>query len=47
MVEICQRVLDECEVPVEWALGVVVPIFMGKDDIMNCSCHENVKLFEH
>ena len=29
------------------ALSIVVPIFKGKGDIMNCSCNRAVKLFEH
>ena len=37
--EIYQRVLDVFEMPVEWALCIVVPIFKGKGDIRNCSCH--------
>ena len=33
--------------PVEWVLSIVAPIFMGKDDIRNCSCNRAVKLLEH
>ena len=33
MDEICQRVLDGFVIPVEWALGIVVAIFIGKVDI--------------
>ena len=32
--------------PVEWALGIMVPIFNGKGDIRNCSYY-TVKLLEH
>ena len=39
MAEICQKVLDGFGMPAEWALSMVVPIFKGKGDIMNCSCH--------
>ena len=31
----------------ELALSIVVPIFKGKGDIRNSSCHRAVKLFEH
>ena len=47
MAEICQKVLDGFRMPVEWVLSVVVPIFKGKGDIRNCSCHRTVKLLEH
>ena len=33
--------------PAELALSIVVPIFKGKGDIMNCSCYGAVKLLEH
>ena len=48
MAEICQipRWMD-FEMPVEWALRIVVPIFKGKGDIGNCSCNRAVKLLEH
>ena len=32
--------------PAEWA-SIVVPIFKGKGNIRNCSCHRSVKLPEH
>ena len=33
--------------PVECTLSIVVPIFKGKGDIINCSCHRAVKLIEY
>ena len=47
MVKICQKVQDGFGMPVEWSLSIVVPIFMGKGDIRNCSCHRAEKLLEH
>ena len=39
------QVIDEiCQSSVEWALNIVVPIFIGKDDIRNCCCYGVVKL---
>ena len=35
------------EMPVEWALSIVVPIFKEKGDIRNFSCYRAVKLLEH
>ena len=45
MVELCQGVLDG-RVPDDWALSVVVPIFKGKGDAMNCIAYRGVKLLE-
>ena len=36
MLQFCQRVLDEKGIPDEWKTSVVVPIFKGKGDVMNC-----------
>ena len=36
MVELSQSVLDGRGMPEGWALSVVVPIFKGKGDAMNC-----------
>ena len=47
LAEICQKVIDGCGMPSEWALSIVVPIFKGKDDIRNCSCNRAVNLLEH
>ena len=47
MAEICLRVLDRFEMPVEWALSIVVQILSGKGDIRNCGCYRAVKLPEH
>ena len=33
--------------PVELALGIVVPIFKGKGDVRNCSCCAAVRLLEY
>ena len=35
MAEICQKVLDGFGMPVDLAMNIVVPIFMGKGDIRN------------
>ena len=41
------RVLHGFEMPVKWALSIVVPIFEGKGDIRNCGYYGSVKLLEH
>ena len=47
MVELCQSMLDGRRIPDEWALSVVVPIFKGKGDAMNCGAYRGVKLLQH
>ena len=44
MVELCQSVLDERGMPDELELSVVVPIFKGKGDALNCGAYRGVKL---
>ena len=39
MTEIYQRVQDGFEIPFEWVLSIVVPIFKGEGDIWNCGCY--------
>ena len=43
----CQRVLDGKGMPEEWKTSVVVPIFKGKGDVMDCGAYRGVKLLEH
>ena len=47
MAEISQKVLDGFGMPAEWAIGIMVPIFKGMDDIGKCSCYGAVKHLEH
>ena len=47
MAEICQKVLYGFGMPAEWAVSIVVPIFMGKGDVRNCGCYIAVQLLEH
>ena len=39
--------LDVLEVPTEWAVSIVVPIFTGKGYINNCSCYRATMSLEH
>ena len=45
--KLCQRVLDGKGMPEEWKTSVVVPIFKGKGDVMDCGAYRRVKLLEH
>ena len=47
VIQLHQRVLDGKEVPNEWKTSVVMTIFNGKEDVMNCGSYIEVKLLEH
>ena len=44
MKKLCQRVLDGKGMPEERKTSVVVPIFKGKGDVMDCGAYRGVKL---
>ena len=45
--KLCQRVLNGKGMPEERKTSVVVPIFKGKGDVMDCGAYRGVKLLEH
>ena len=47
MLKFCQRILDGKGMPEEWKTSVVVPIFKGKGDVMDCGAYRGIKLLEH
>ena len=47
MLQLCQRVSDGKGIPDKWKTSVVVPIFKGKGDVMNCGSYRRGKLLEH
>ena len=47
MLQLYQRLLDGKGIPNEWKTSVVVPIFKGKGDVMNCGSYRGVKLLKH
>ena len=47
MKKLCQKVLDGEGMPEEWKTSVVVPIFKGKGDVMDCGAYRGVRLLEH
>ena len=42
----CQRVLDGKGMPEKWKTSVIVSIFKGKGDVMDCGAYRKVKLLE-
>ena len=47
MKKLCQRVFDRKGMPEEWKTSVVVTIFKGKGDVMDCGVYRGVELLEH
>ena len=47
LIEHCQRILDGKGMPANSATSVVILIFKGKGDIIDCSMYRCVKLLEH
>ena len=47
ILQLSHRVLDGKRIPDKWKTNVVVPIFQGKGDVMNCGLYRGVKLLEH
>ena len=45
--KLCQRVLDGKGMPEERKTSVVVLIFKGKGDVMDCGAYRGIKLLEH
>ena len=45
--KLCLRVLDGKDMPEKWKTSVVVPIFKGKRDVMDCGAYRGAKLQEH
>ena len=39
MMELCQCILGGREMPDEWKTSVLVPIFKGKRDVINCGAY--------
>ena len=45
--KLCQRVLDGKGMPEDRKTSVVVPIFKGKEDVINCGAYRGVKPLEY
>ena len=46
MLQLCQRILDGKGIPNEWKTSVLVLIFEGKGDVMNCGSYRGVRLLK-
>ncbi|MBV8233323.1 MAG: hypothetical protein JO329_25390 [Planctomycetaceae bacterium] len=45
--ELCNGVIREGKIPEDWQKSIIVPIYKGKGDIMQCSSYRAIKLLEH
>ena len=43
-VKLCQRVPEWKQILEDWKSSVMVPIYKGKRDVMNCGAYREVKL---
>ena len=47
MMKLCQRVPDEKEIPEDWQISVMMPIYKGKGDVMDCRAYRGVMLLKN
>ncbi len=47
MTEICNLVVKEGCIPVDWELSTLVPLYKGKGDPLECGSYRAIKLLEH
>jgi len=47
MTEICNLVVKEGRIPVDWELSTLVPLYKGKGDPLDCGSYRAIKLLEH
>ena len=47
MTEVCNLVVKEGCIPVDWELSTLVPLYKGKGDPLDCGSYRAIKLLEH
>ena len=47
MTEICNRIERERRISEDWQRSVLVPIYKGKGDPLECGSYRAIKLLEH
>jgi len=45
--DLCNGIVKEGSIPEDWKSSVVLPIFKGKGDPMECGSYRGIKLLEH
>ena len=47
MTEVCNRIVRERRIPEDWQRSILVPIYKGKGDPLECGSYRAIKLLEH
>jgi len=47
ILDLCNGIVKEGSVPEDWKSSVVLPIYKGKGDPMECGSYRGIKLLEH
>ena len=47
LTELFNKIIQENEIPKDWQLSTLIPIYKGKGDPMECGSYRDVKLLEH
>jgi len=45
--DLCNGIVKEGSIPEDWKSSVVLPIYKGKGDPMECGSYRGIKLLEH
>jgi len=47
ILDLCNGIMKEGSIPEDWKSSVLLPIYKGKGDPMECGSYRGIKLFEH
>ena len=47
ILDLCNETVNEGCIPEDWKSSMVLPIYKGKRDPMECGCYRGIKLLEH
>jgi len=47
ILDLCNGFVKEGSIPEDWKSSVVLPVYKGKGDPMDCGCYRRIKLLEH
>jgi hypothetical protein len=47
LTELCNAIWREGKMPLDWRRGVVIPVYKGKGDPLECGSYRPIKLLEH
>jgi len=47
ILDLCNGIVKEDSIPKDWKSSVVLTVYRGKDDPMECGSYRGIKLLEH